>query len=100
MRDQNGVDLAGIDAGRLHVGQQLSGCGLNLAAGAAVAQDGLAAVFDDDDSEGNGDEIRGQSCFHHCGFHIVDRSIPDEGGIMGLFPDSVIIAVISAEPTL
>src|SRR3981081_764015 len=36
MGNENGVDLGGIDAGRLHVGHHLAGGGLHLPARAAV----------------------------------------------------------------
>ena len=57
--------LAGIDAGRLHVGHHLAGGRLHLTAGAAVAQDGLAAVLDDDDRERDGDEVGRQAGLDH-----------------------------------
>ena len=90
VRDQDGVDLGGIDAGGLHVGHELAGGRLHLAAGAAVAQDGLAAGLDDDDRERDRDEIGRQSGLDHRGLHVLDRGIGDEGRIVRLFPDAVV----------
>ena len=90
VRDENGVDRGGVDTRRFHVGHHLAGGWLHLSPGAAVAQDGLAAISHHHHRERNGDEIGGQTGLRHRAFDVVHRGIGDEGGIVRFFPDAVI----------
>ena len=88
MRDKDRIDRCRIDAGGLHVAHHLAGRRLHLTAGAAVAQDGLAAVFDHDNGERDRDKISRESGLDHRLFDVVDRRVGDEGRVVRLLPDA------------
>src|SRR5262249_41420658 len=90
MGNENGLDLGGIDAGRLHVGRELAGGGLHLSARAAVAHDGLSARLDHPHRERDRHKVGRQSRLHHPPLGVFDRGIGDECRIMRLFPDAVV----------
>ena len=90
MGDENGVDLRGIDAGCFHIGHHLAGGRLHLSAGAAVAQNSLAAGLDHRHGERDRNKIGRQSRLHHCRLDVFDRGIGDECGVVGFFPDAVV----------
>ena len=78
--------VAGVDTRRFHVGHHLAGGGLHLPAGAAVAQDGLAAVLDHRDGERDRDEVGRQGGLHHRGLDVHDRKLMAEGKVTDLRP--------------
>ena len=82
--------LAGIDAGRLHVGQQLAGGRLHLPAGAAVAQDRLAAVLDHVTVNGIDTKSAGSPALVIAALTSSTEALVMKAGIVRLLPDAVV----------
>jgi hypothetical protein len=91
MRDQDGVDLGGIDTGRLHVAGQADGGWLPLAgAGSRIDHDELVADLEDDDGQRDWHVIAAHAGLGERRLGLLDAGILDECRIVRLLPDAIV----------
>ena len=92
VRDDDGVDLGGVDLGSLHVVDHLAGGRRELGAGSGIEHDEVLAGIDDRYREGNRHVGIRQLAGDERLLGIVDRGVLDEAGVVRLLPDAVIEA--------